>query len=106
MLPEEPALTDAAIRQRTEDVDANQLTHLEQDHPFNRYIAVLEKLRAQLGQQEDSFYLLLLQTKLTERAALLQRMGDSMLDLHEKGRFRTSLLLAQAALTKEMARGA
>ena len=50
----------------------------EEAHKYNAYVAALETLRAEVGQDERAFYLRLLATPIAARSGLLVQMGRRM----------------------------
>lgn len=65
------ALRTEIFTRLTVHVDSGLLLQLDTEHPFNRYIAVLEQVRVALEAEDPAFYLELLRTPIKERYGFL-----------------------------------
>ena len=72
---------------------------VEQAHPYNKYIAVLEDLRLRLGEEPEGFYSALLATPLPERAMRLKQ-SSILLDVFDRQEFSAFLLKAIFVLNR------
>ncbi len=80
-------------------VSEKAIAAVEQDHPYNAYIASLEDLRVRLSESEDRFYRILLATPVVDRAVSVKQMGE-MLTASEKRAFNLAFLKAVRVLSQ------
>ncbi len=81
------------------EVSEKAVNAVEQAHPYNKYIAVLEDLRLRLGEDPQRFYRTLLATPLTDRATLMKQSGI-LLNEQDRQEFGVALLKAVWALSR------
>ena len=80
-------------------ISEEAVSAVEQVHPYNKYIAVLEDLRLRLGEDQERFYSTLLATPLSDRATLMRQSGI-LLDEQDRQEFGATLLKAVWALSR------
>jgi len=80
-------VSEAALRQR------------EVDHPYNRYIFLLESLQRILALPPDTFYRRLLRIQLAERSAHIRAWGDGLAP-SDVGDYQAAWLKAAVGLSR------
>ena len=80
-------------------VSEKTIAAIEQVHPYNKYIVVLEDLRQRIGEEPDRFYRTLLATPLTDRVLLMQQSGI-LLNSQDREAHKAALLKAIWALSR------
>jgi len=80
-------------------VDEKVLLEVEENHPYNLYIALLEDLRLRLNDTSFEFYKMLLACPLMERSIILRQSGI-LLEGQFRDDYQTALLKAFLALQR------
>lgn len=92
-------LRPAVIAALQVEVSGAVIDAVEEVHPYNKYIAVLEDIRLRLGEEQFRFYDTLLVTPLPDRATLIRQSGI-LLSGQNRQEFGAALLKAVWALSR------
>ena len=86
------------------NIDESIFLFIEEDHAYNKFIAALEQLRMTVGKDQEDFYILLLQTPIRDRPALMLNLG-SHLQGSARRQFIVNFSAANAALRTRRPQG-